>query len=129
MFKKKRKTVFDLPSDKAQESLQRIAENIYAIVDSKEFAEISSKIPIPESATRQDINNMIKQYAPKKVRDILNFVLELNYENIIKIIAEVFCEDYNVYKTKSLNQIAEDVSSLTQSQLRILSSFFIRAGK
>lgn len=130
LFKRRKiKTVFDLPIEESKVRLNKMSNNIYAIVESPKFAEIASKIPVPVSATQKDIDAMLKQYAPKKVKDILSFILEDNFENIIGIIAELFCSTYDEYKNKSLNEIAEDLSRLTKSEVKILLNFIRRAGK
>lgn len=123
------KTVFDLPIKESKTSFKEIAKCVYSIIENPKFAEIASKIPVPAGATQKDIENMIKEYTPKKIQNVLDLLLEDNYSDIIKICALVFCETVDFYETKSLNQIAEDFSRLTKDEAYQILGFFTRAGK
>lgn len=122
------KTIFDLPIKESKDKFQKIATNIYSIIENPKFAEISSKIPVPMGATRKDLEELVHKEAPKKVKDILDLLLRDNFDNVMQICALIFCEDYELYQTKSLNQIADDFSKLSKTNLMRLISFFPRAG-
>ena len=131
MFKKKEKfiTIFDLPVIESKEKFQEIAKNIYAIIESPKFADISKKIPVPQGATKKEISDLIHKEAPKKIKDILELLLVDNFENAIRICSLIFCQDYDLYKTKSINQIVDDFNRLSNENSQRLLVFFTRAGK
>ena len=135
MFKKKEtkvekiKTVFDLPIKESKTSFKEIAKCVYNIIDNPKFAEIASKIPVPAGATQKDIEVLVKKYTPQKIQNVLDLLLEDNYNDVIKICSLIFCETVEFYETKSLNQIAEDFSRLTKDEAYQILGFFPHAGK
>jgi hypothetical protein len=132
MFKKKVKkltTIFDLPVIESKEKFQEIAKSVYRIIESPKFAEISAKIPVPTGATKKEVADLIHKEAPKKVRDILELLLVDNFESVINICALIFCESYDLYKTKSINQIVDDFNRLSKTDASRLLGFFTLAGK
>ena len=131
-FKKKTKTrttVFDIPVKEAKDKLTELSDIIYKIVGSNSFAELSIKTPVPMGATREDVKMLLRENAPKKVKQILDALLIDNFDDIIRASSIIFCEDYEFYRTKSINQIAEDYSSLSKENTGKLLSFFSRAGR
>ena len=127
-FKKKTKTkttIFDIPVKEAKEKLAELSEIIYGVVGSESFAELSVKTPIPMGATKEDVKKLLKENAPKKVKQILDTLLIDNFDNIIRASSIIFCEDYEFYRTKSINQIA----TLSKENAGKLLSFFSRAGR
>lgn len=131
-FKKKTKTkttIFDIPVKEAKEKLTELSEIIYNIIGSDSFAELSVKTPVPMGATKEDVKKLLKENAPKKVKQILDTLLIDNFDDIIKASSIIFCEDYEFYRTKSINQIAEDYTSLSKENAGKLLSFFSRAGR
>ena len=133
LFKKKktetRKTVFDIPVMEAKEKLTELSNIIYGIVGSKSFAELSVKTPVPLDATNEDVKRMLMENAPKKVKQVLDVLLIDNFDNIIRASSIIFCEDYDTYRLKSINQIAEDYTSLSKDNAGKLLGFFSRAGQ
>jgi hypothetical protein len=132
MFKKKEEkfiTIFDLPVIESKEKFQEIAKCIYEIIESPKFAEISKKIPVPQGATKREISDLIHKEAPKKIKHILELLLVDNFESVIKICSLIFCQGYDLYKTKSINQIADDFDKLSSTDASRLLGFFTRAGK
>ena len=131
-FKKKTKTkttVFDIPVKEAKEKLTELSDIIYGIIGSESFAELSVKTPVPMGATREDVKKLLKENAPKKVKQILDTLLIDNFDNIIRASSIIFCEEYEFYRTKSINQIADDYSTLSKENAGKLLSFFSRAGR
>lgn len=131
-FKKKTKTkttVFDIPVKEAKEKLTELSDIIYGIIGSESFAELSVKTPIPMGATREDVKKLLRENAPKKVKQILDTLLIDNFDNIIRASSIIFCEEYEFYRTKSINQIADDYSTLSKENAGKLLSFFSRAGR
>lgn len=131
-FKKKTKTkttIFDIPVKEAKEKLTELSDIIYGIIGSDSFAELSVKTPVPMGATKEDIKKLLRENAPKKVKQVLDILLIDNFDNIIRASSIIFCEDYEFYRTKSINQIAEDYQSLSKENAGKLLSFFSRAGR
>ena len=131
-LKKKTKTkttIFDIPVKEAKEKLTELSDIIYSVVGSESFAELSVKTPIPMGATKEDVKKILRENAPKKVKQILDTLLIDNFDNIIKASSIIFCESYDFYRTKSINQIAEDYQSLSKENAGKLLSFFSRAGQ
>ena len=131
-FKKKTKTkttIFDIPVKDAKEKLAELSNIIYGIIGSDSFAELSVKTPVPMGATKEEIKKLLKENAPKKVKQVLDILLVDNFENIIKASSIIFCEEYDFYATKSINQIAQDYQSLSKENAGKLLSFFSRAGR
>lgn len=131
-LKKKTKTkttIFDIPVKEAKEKLTELSDIIYSVVGSESFAELSVKTPIPMGATKEDVKKILRENAPKKVKQILDTLLIDNFDNIIKASSIIFCENYDFYRTKSINQIAEDYQSLSKENAGKLLSFFSRAGQ
>lgn len=131
MFKKRKKiiTIFDLPVIESKEKFQEISKSIYKIIGSPKFAEISKKIPVPTGATKKDVSNLIHKEAPKKIKYVLELLFEDNFEDVINICALIFCQDYDFYKTKSINQIVDDFNRLSGEDSQRLLGFFTHAGK
>ena len=131
-FKKRTKTkitVFDIPVKEAKEKLTELSDIVYSIVGSDSFVELSVKTPVPMGATKEDVKKLLKENAPKKVKQILDVLLIDNFDNIVRASSIIFCEDYEFYRTKSINQIAEDYASLSKENAGKLLSFFSRAGR
>ena len=131
-FKKKTKTkttIFDIPVKDSKEKLEELSEIIYGIIGSESFAELSVKTPVPMGATREDVKKLLRENAPKKVKQILDVLLIDNLDNIVRASSIIFCEEYEFYRTKSINQIVEDYTSLSKENAGKLLSFFPRAGR
>lgn len=131
-FKKKTKTkttIFDIPVKEAKDKLTELSDIIYGIIGSESFAELSVKTPVPMGATREDVKKLLRENAPKKVKQILDVLLIDNFDNIVRASSIIFCEEYEFYRTKSINQIAQDYTSLSKENAGKLLSFFSRAGR
>lgn len=126
--KEKKKTIFDIPVAETKEKFQELANIIYNVIGSDSFANLSAKVTIPTGSTQQDVARLLKDNAPKKVKMILDLLLVDNFENIIKFSSILFCEDYEEYAQKSINEIAEDYSSLSKESAGKLLNLFTRAG-
>ena len=86
-FKKKTKTkttIFDIPVKEAKEKLTELSDIIYGIIGSESFAELSVKTPVPMGATKEDIKKLLRENAPKKVKQVLDILLIDNFDNIIR---------------------------------------------
>lgn len=128
-FKKKVKTIFDMPADETKPKFEEMINLVYSIIGSDSYAELSSKTIVPLGSTQQDVAKLLKENAPKKVKQVLDMLLVDNFESIIKISALIFCQDYETYKKKSINEICNDYLSLSRENTIVLLNFFTRAGR
>lgn len=128
MFRKHIKTVFDLRLDEMRVKLQEACVYLYAIIESDDFIEISTKIPVPAGATKRDVENLLKEYAPKKMKSIIDFILVKQYDNAVNMFAILFNTDVEKFKKKSLNDIARDFSRISKESMRGMINFFTHAG-
>lgn len=124
----KKLTIFDMPIIETKDKYQEMSNIIYSILGSDSFSQISAKVTIPTGSTQQDVARLLKENAPKKIKSILDLILVDNFENIIKFSAILFCESYETYCRKSLNQIVEDYSNLTNESAGKLLNLFTHAG-
>ena len=122
------KTIFDLKLDDMRDKLQEASVYLYAITESEDFLQIMSKIPVPAGATQRDIEKMLKEYAPKKIKAILDFILVKQYENAINLFAILFNVSVETFRKKSLNDIAKDFSHISKESMKMLLNFFTHAG-
>ena len=129
MFRKQVKTVFDLKLPKMRKELQEACVYLYAIIESDDYLQLMEKIPVPAGATKKQVNDLLKEYAPKKMKDIIDFILVKQYDNGINLLAKLFNMSVEKYQKKSLNDIAKDFSRLSKRSARMMLNFFIRAGR
>lgn len=128
IFRKKIKTVFDLPIDEARYKLESITDAVYRVIDSEKFKEISSKIKLPESATKSQVAKLVNDTAPLKVRQIFDLLLKDSYEDIMLILATVFNMPVEKYKlVKTINMILSDLKKLTEQNKADFIGFFYPA--
>ena len=107
MFKKKqsRKTIFNIPSDEAQKYLSSIIKDVEIVMKNEKFMEATHKVEVPENATIKDYENLVKRVAPVKIYKFLT--------------------DFDTYKKKSINEMCEDISSLSADEVVKVLRFFI----
>ena len=117
---------------------QLLGESSFMLVDNNKKTTIAgntdtNKMVIRSDSnanlTKEDVKKILRENAPKKVKQILDTLLIDNFDNIIKASSIIFCESYDFYRTKSINQIAEDYQSLSKENAGKLLSFFSRAGQ
>ena len=124
-----KETIFDIPVIEARAKFQEMSSLIYEIVGSDSFAELSTKTIIPNGSTKSDVEKLLKENAPKKIKQVLDVLLLENFERIIKLSSIIFCEDYDEYMQKSINEICDDYLSLSKASAKKLIDFFTRAGR
>lgn len=127
--KDKKITVFDLPANEGRYKLLELKKHIYNIIESDKFIDLMTRIPVPVNSTSKDIDNMLKKYAPTKIKQVIEIILEDNFDDFMHIASLIFCEDYNLYITKSLNQIIHDFEGLKASQVGYIANLFMHAGR
>lgn len=129
MFKKKtkkRKTIFNIPSDEAKIYLSTIIKDVETIMSTEKFMEASKKVKLPENATIKDYEHLVRVVTPKKVYAILTLFIDDCFDEVRRILSAIFVTDFEEYKKKSINEMCEDISTLSGSEIERIFSFFIR---
>ena len=124
--KSERKTIFNIPSDEAKSYLSQIVEDVNVIIHNDKFLEATKKAKLPENATIQDFENLVKRVAPNKIYNFLCLFINDCFDEVRRILACVFITDFEIYRKKSLNEIVEDLASLNTNEIRELIRFFLR---
>lgn len=130
MFKKKtkieRKTIFNIPSDEAKKYLTMIVKDVQTILTSEKFMEATKKVKLPENATIKDYEHLVRVVTPKKVYSILTLFVDDCFDEVRRILASIFVADFEEYKNKSINDMCEDISTLSGAEIGKILGFFIR---
>ena len=121
-----RKTIFNITSEEAKEYLVSIVADVKAVLECDRFLEATQKVKLPENPTIADYEKLIKKTVPNKIYNFLLLFADDCYDNIRRILSAVFVTDFEIYKKKSLKQMAEDISSLGLSEVAKILSFFRR---
>lgn len=130
MFGKKLKiephfrTVFSIPSEEAKKYLSSIIKDVNTIMKNDKFMEATKKVNLPENATIKDYENLIKKVAPAKIYAFLSLFIDDCYDEIRRILSAVFVTDFELYRNKSLNEMVEDISKLTNEEIGKMLRFF-----
>jgi len=125
----KKKTVFDLPIGESRAILQNIISDVYAIIDSDTFIELTTKVNVPKVETYAEFKNIVKQFSSKKIKALLELVFNEKFDNIINILSAVFMEKPEEYKKKTIAQIVEDLRNLQPNERDGFIGFFTQAHK
>ena len=130
MFKKKtkieRKTIFNIPSDEAKKYLTMIVKDVQTILTSDKIMEATKKLKLPENATIKDYEHLVRVVTPKKVYSILTLFVDDCFDEVRRILASIFVTDFEEYKNKSINEMCEDISTLSGAEIGRILGFFIR---
>lgn len=130
MFKKKtkieRKTIFNIPSDEAKKYLTMIVKDVQTILTSDKFMEATKKVKLPENANIKDYEHLVRVVTPKKVYAILTLFVDDCFDEVRRILASIFVTDFEEYKYKSINEMCEDISTLSGAEIGRILGFFIR---
>lgn len=130
MFGKKLKiepqfrTVFSIPSEEAKKYLSSIIKDVNTIMQNDKFMEATKKVRLPENATIQDYENLIKRVAPSKIYAFLSLFIDECYDEVRRILSAVFVTDFELYKNKSLNDMVEDIAKLSNEEIGKILRFF-----
>lgn len=125
----KRKTIFTIPSDEAKTLLSSIIKDVYEILKNDKFLEATKKVKLPENATIKDYENLVKHTIPSKVYNFMALFVDECFDNIRRILANIFVTDFEEYKKKSLEEMCQDIASLNINEMYRLIGFFIRSGR
>lgn len=129
MFKKtkiERKTIFNIPSDEAKKYLTMIVKDVQTILSNDKFMEATKKAKLPDSATIKDYENLVKRVVPQKVYNFLTLFVDDCFDEVRRILASIFVTDFEEYKNKSINEMCEDISTLSGAEIGRILGFFIR---
>ena len=132
MFGKKLKiepqfrTVFSIPSEEAKKYLSSIIKDVNTIMQNDKFMEATKKVRLPENATIQDYENLIKRVAPSKIYAFLSLFIDECYDEVRRILSAIFVTDFELYRNKSLNEMVEDIAKLSNEEIGKILRFFYR---
>lgn len=125
----KKKTVFDLPIGESRAILQNIISDIYAIIDSDTFIELTTKVNVPKVDNFDELKRFIKQFSSKKIKALLELIFNEKFDNIINILSAIFLEQPEEYKKKTIAEIIKDLSNLQPNEKDGFIGFFTQAHK
>ena len=130
MFKKKtkivRKTIFNIPSEEAKIYLSSIVKDVHTILNNDKYMEATKKVSLPDKATIKDYENLVKRVYPQKVYNFLTLFIDDCFDEVRRILSAVFVTDFEDYKNKSLNDMCEDIASLSLNEIGRILGFFLR---
>lgn len=130
MFKKKtkivRKTIFNIPSEEAKIYLSSIVKDVHTILNNDKYMEATKKVSLPDKATIKDYENLVKRVYPQKVYNFLTLFIDDCFDEVRRILSAVFVTDFEEYKNKSLNDMCEDIASLSSNEIGRVLGFFLR---
>lgn len=123
----KRKTLFDNVSVlEAKPIIESMIDDFMLIMShekmSQSIKECFGELKLPEGKTPRQYFNEIN--GNEKIANFLKSVMNYAYEPLLRILAKLFCEDYEVYTKKSINAISKDLLTFAKSPFF---SFFISA--
>lgn len=118
MIFKKRKTLFDNVSViEAKPIIESMIDDFMVIVSNdnmnKALKECFGELKIPEGKTPKQFFNEID--GNKRISNFMKCVMNYAYEPLIRILAKLFCTDYEKYCKKSLNEIGKDLKVFAKS--------------
>ena len=126
MKKKKtvRKTIFNICSEEAKAYLSSIVKDVHTIMTSEKYMEATKRVKLPENATIKDYENLIKRVYPQKVYNFLTLFVDDCFDEVRRILSAIFVTDFEEYKHKSIEEMCQDISSLSKSEISRVIGFF-----
>ena len=118
------RTVFSIPSEEAKKYLSSIIKDVNTIMQNDKFMEATKKVRLPENATIQDYENLIKRVAPSKIYAFLSLFIDECYDEVRRILSAIFVTDFELYRNKSLNDMVEDIAKLSKEEIGKILRFF-----
>ena len=121
--------MFDLPFDESVKRLSNIVDDVYRICNNPRFVgALNKSIKLPKNATQKDIEKVwYGDAVAEKIKGFINVFLVEERESILNILSTLFCEDKEVYRKKSVNDIFDDLASLDNDEKGRFIAFFTRA--
>lgn len=129
MFKKKktkiaRKTIFNVSSEEARVYLASIVKDVHTIISNEKYIEATKRVKLPDNATIKDFENLVNRVYPTKVYNFLTLFIDDCFDEVRRILSAVFVTDFEEYKNKSLEEMCEDISSLSSNEIGRILGFF-----
>lgn len=129
MFKKKktkiiRKTIFNVPSEDAKVYLASIVKDVHSIISNEKYMEATKRVKLPDNATIKDYENLIKRVYPNKVYNFLTLFIDDCFDEVRRILSAIFVTNFEEYKNKSLEEMCEDISTLSSNEIGRILGFF-----
>lgn len=126
MFKKKKtiKNIFTIPSEEAKIYLASITEDIKTILNNEKFIDFTKRVKVPENATPQDYVDIVKKIVPNKIYNFITLFTNDCFDEIRRILSAIFVTNYDEYKQKSIEDMCKDITTLSQTELTKVLSFF-----
>ena len=114
----KRKTLFDNVSViEAKPIIESMIDDFMIIVSndnmSKAIKDCFGELKIPEGKTPKQFFNEIDGNA--RITNFLKAVMNYAYEPLIRILAKLFCMEYEKYCKKTINEISKDLIKFAKS--------------
>ena len=114
----KKKTLFDNVSViEAKPIIESMIDDFMIIVSndnmSKAIKDCFGELKIPEGKTPKQFFNEIDGNA--RISKFLKAVMNYAYEPLLRILAKLFCEEYEKYCKKTINQISKDLLVFAKS--------------
>lgn len=119
-----RKTIFNIPSEDAKKYLSSIVKDVHTILSNDKFMEATKKVKLPENATIKDYENLVKRVVPQKVYNFLTLFIDDCFDEVRRVIGAIFVTDFEEYKNKSIEEMCEDLSSLSANEIGKILGFF-----
>lgn len=123
----RRKNLFDnISVIEAKPIIESMIDDFMAIIShekmSQSIKECFGELKLPEGKTPRQYFNEIN--GSEKISNFLKSVMNYAYEPLLRILSKLFCEPYEVYTKRSINQISKDLLTFSKSPFF---SFFISA--
>ena len=114
----KRKTLFDNVSViEAKPIIESMIDDFMVIISndnmSKAIKDCFGELKIPEGKTPKQFFNEIN--GNERIANFLKSVMSYAYEPLLRILAKLFCEEYEKYCKKSINEISKDLIKFAKS--------------
>ena len=126
------KTLFDnVPADKAKPIIQSMIDDFMTIVSndnmSKAIKDCFGDLKLPENKTPKQFFNEIN--GNERICNFLKGVMNYAYEPTLRILAKLFCQPYEIYCKRSLNQISKDLIEFSKSPFFTFFTFAVTSTK
>ena len=118
------RTVFNIPSENAKKYLSSIIKDVNTIMQNEKFLEATKKVKLPENATIQDYENLVKRVAPSKIYAFLTLFIDECYDEVRRILSAIFVTDFELYRNRSINDMAQDIAKLSNDEIGKVLRFF-----
>lgn len=118
MLFRKRKTLFDNVSVlEAKPIIESMIDDFMSIIShdamTQSIKECFGDLTIPEGKTPKQFFEEIN--GNERISNFLKSVMNYAYEPLLRILSKLFCQEYDVYTMKSINEISKDLLTFAKS--------------